>query len=724
MKTALSVGVAAVCATVVAGAAAAQGDPDARADALLKRLPASDVAALLHGHHPPSMKPRPPGVKLAAGWFPGAPAHGLPSLAETDASLGVANAGRTPYGDETAMPSGLAQAAGWDGEAAYAGGAMIGEEARRAGYDIMLAGGVNLARDPRNGRNFEYAGEDPLLAATIAGQSIRGIQSRHVASTVKHYALNDQETGRMVLDAVIDPAALRESDLLAFEKAIEIGHPASVMCAYMKINGDYACENAPLLTGVLKQDWKYPGWVMSDWGAVHSTVKAALSGLDQESGQELDKAVFFGAPLQAAVASGAVPRARYDDMAHRIVRSLYAAGVMDDAVGAPRAFDSAADAAVAERAAQNGLVLLKNDRDLLPAAMAARRILVIGGHADFGVISGGGSSQVIPRGAMVVHGPVGSPSWGAGIVYLPSSPLAAIRARAPQARVAFDDGSDPARAAALAKGADLVVVFATQWASEAFDTRMALDGNADALIAAVAGANPDTAVVLETGGAVAMPWLPQVGAVMEAWYPGARGGEAIAAALFGEVDPAGRLPVTFPASTAQLPNPQLAGYAGFVAHPEVHDGDVAAFTVRYPEGADVGYRWFERKGERPLFAFGHGLSYTHFSYGDLKVTGGETLGVSLRVTNAGKRSGVATPQVYAAGAGQAKRLIGWGRVRLAPGESRTINVTADPRFLARFDTSAHRWALAGGRYSVSAGASSADTALSGAATLTAQTLAP
>ncbi|MBE7219195.1 MAG: glycoside hydrolase family 3 protein, partial [Caulobacteraceae bacterium] len=534
----------------------------------------------------------------------------------------------------------------------------------------------------------------------------------------------DQETGRTLLNVQIDPAAARESDLLAFEKAIEIGHPASVMCSYNKVNGDWACENAPLLTGVLKQDWKYPGWVMSDWGAVHSTVKSALAGLDQESGRELDREVYFGAPLQAAVASGAVPKARYDDMAHRVVRSLYAVGVMDDPPGAVRPFDAEADAAVAQQAAENGITLLKNARDLLPVAKTARRIVVIGGHADFGVISGGGSSQVIPAGSLVLKGPPGSPSWGSGVVYLPSSPLAAIKARAPGAQVVFDDGSDPARAAALAKGADLAVVFATQWASEDFDIPMALDGNADALIAAVADANPRTAVVLETAGAVAMPWLPKVASVMEAWYPGARGGEVIGRALFGEIDTAGRLPVTFPASTAQLPNPELPGYAGRIAHPEIANDKLTPFTVTYPEGADVGYRWFERTGRTPLFAFGHGLSYTRFAYADLKVTGGVTLHATLKVTNAGSRPGVATPQVYAAGAGQQKRLVGWGRVRLAPGESRLVSVIADPRDLARFDTAAHHWSLAGGSYRVSAGAASDDAPLAGETTLRAQTLAP
>ena len=702
----------------------ASSPSDARADALAARLSPVERADLLHGHHPPSMKPRPADVPLTAGWLPGAPTKGLAALVESDASLGVAAAGRPP-GDETPLPSGMALAATWSPQIAYAGGAMIGEEAHRSGFNILLAGGVNLVRDPRNGRNFEYAGEDPLLAGTLAGESIRGIQSRHVASTVKHLVLNAQETGRFVLDARIDPAALRESDLLAFEIAVERGRPASVMCAYNRINGVYACENGETL-GALR-DWRYPGWVMSDWGAVHSTAPAALAGLDQESGAELDQLFFhkvwFAAPLQRAVADGSVPRARYDDMVQCILRSLIEAGVVDDPA-TRRPFDSAADAAVAKHEAEQAITLLKNQGGLLPAAASARSIVVIGGHADVGVLSGGGSSQVIPKGSLVLPAPRGAPSWGAGIVYHPSSPLRAIAARASGAKVTYDDGSDPARAAALARGADLVVVFATQWTSEAFDTPFALDGAQDRLIEAVAAANPRMAVVLETGGPVTMPWLSKVPAVVEAWYPGARGGEAIAEVLFGDVDPAGRLPVTFPADAAQLPRPVLPGAALLAAHLDTPDTP-PPFTVNYDvEGADVGYRWFERTGAKPLFPFGFGLSYARFRYDALQVTGGEALGVRLRVTNTGARAGWATPQVYAAGEGQQPRLVGWSRIELQPGESRTVQVAADPRLLARFDVGAHAWRLAAGRYRVLAGADAADRPLTGEAMLTARTMAP
>ncbi|MGZ6018274.1 MAG: glycoside hydrolase family 3 protein, partial [Phenylobacterium sp.] len=328
MKRGLKVGVcAAALLLAAAGTAPAAGKsasgqpwmnrklgPDARAELVLRKLSLDEQIALLHGSMPVFMgAKRPANVQISAGWLPGVPALSIPDLTESDASLGVANAGRKDD-DATPLPSGLALAATWDPKTAFASGAMIGKEARQKGFNTLLAGGVNLLRDPRNGRNFEYLGEDPLLAGTLAGASIAGIQSNHIVSTVKHFALNDQETGRMVLDAQIEEAAFRESDLLAFEIAIEAGHPGSLMCAYNRVGGTYACENPFLLTDVLRKDWKYPGWVMSDWGAVHG-VAAAKAGLDQESGQQLDKQVFFDAPLKAAVASGEIPAARVHEMA-------------------------------------------------------------------------------------------------------------------------------------------------------------------------------------------------------------------------------------------------------------------------------------------------------------------------------------------------------------------------------------------------------------------------
>jgi len=461
---------------------------------------------------------------------------------------------------------------------------------------------------------------------------------------------------------------------------------------------------------------------MSDWGAVHSTVPAAMAGLDQESGEQLDKQVFFGAPLQEAVADGQVPASRLKDMARRVLFGLFSTGAMDDRVVAG-GLDTATDAKVAERAEEAGLVLLKNDHDLLPLPKSGKHIAVIGGHADVGVLSGGGSSQVIPHGAVIFPPPKGAPSWGGGEVYDPSSPVKSMRERAGGGEISFTSGADVAAAVAAAKSADTVVVFATQWSSEAMDLSLSLPDRQDALISAVAAANPHTIVVLETGGPVTMPWLGGVGAVVEAWYPGAKGGEAIAKLLYGEIDAAGRLPVTFPAAEAQLPRPSLPG-AG-IAKPESFSPDHGAgFDVPYPEGAEVGYRWFEKQRLTPLFAFGHGLSYTRFHYSGLKLTGGAALSVSFTVTNTGARAGIDTPQVYAAAPGGTRRLIGWRKLSLNPGETRRVELSADPRLLAAFDTQKPGWTLAAGDYRVAVGHEAGQAQLSGRAQLTAQRLKP
>jgi beta-glucosidase len=614
--------------------------PDRRADLLQRQMTLDEQIGLLHGHIPLLMFPRPADALRSAGYVAGIPRLGVPAIRESDASLGVANAGRVGD-DATPLPSGLALAATFDPKVAFDGGAMIGKEARQKGFNVLLAGGVNLLREPRNGRNFEYLGEDPLLAGTMDGASIRGIQSQHIVSTAKHFALNDQETGRNTVSAEIGEPAARESDLLAFEIAIETGRPGSVMCAYNRIGGTYACENPDLLNRTLKQDWGWKGWVMSDWGAVHS-VSAAAAGLDQESGQELDRQAFFDAPLRKAVASGDLPAARVHDMVHRILRSLFAAGVIDHPLS-PGGLDTKADAATARRAADQGIVLLKNQGGLLPLAAGVRRIAVIGGHADIGVLSGGGSSQVIPLGSVSFPPPKGAPVWGGGMVYHPSSPLKAIRARASRAEVVYADGADPAAAAAAARRADVAIVFATQWASEAMDVSLTLPDGQDGLISAVASANPRTVVVLETGGPVLAPWMDQVGAVLEAWYPGAEGGEAIADILYGRVNPSGRLPVTFPAGEDQLAHPKLPGAEQAAPEGVTVSAAQKPFDADYDEGSDVGYRRFVRTGARPLAPFGRGLSYTHFRYGGLKVKGGRTLTVSFTVTNTGSREGIDTP---------------------------------------------------------------------------------
>ena len=693
--------------------------PDRRAELALGQLPLDEKIGLVHGVFPRMMKAPPPGVVSSAGFIPGVPRLGLPDLKESDASLGVAASGRKDD-DAAALPSGMLLASTWNPDIAFAGGAMIGKETRQKGFNVLLNGGVNLTRDPFNGRNFEYVGEDPLLAGTIAGAAIGGIQSQHVISTTKHYLMNDQETGRGALDARIGSAALRESDLLAFEIAIEKGKPGSVMCAYNRVNGPYACENAFTLNQVLKTDWGWKGWVMSDWEAVHS-LDAAVNGLDQESGAELDNQVFFDAPLRQALADGRIPQARLDDMVRRILRSEFAVGLIG-AQPADGPLDTRADAAVTQAEAEAGIVLLKNEGAVLPLAASARRIAVIGGHADLGVLSGGGSSQVIPRGSTVLPPPAGAPSWVEGVVYHPSSPLQAIRARAKGGEVAFQSGQDLAAAVAAAKSADVAVVFVEQWASEAIDVSTRLSDNQEALIKAVAAANPHTVVVLENGGPLLMPWIGQVQGVVEAWYPGMRGGEAIARVLFGEVNPSGRLPATFAADAGQLVRPAPVG-----AELAPKDGSSGpTFPVDYKEGSSVGYRWFAEKEFKPLFPFGYGLSYTRFRYGALSLTGGKAMAASVAVTNTGARAGTETVQLYLKKGperGQS-RLLGWAQVRLKSGETRTVRIKAEPRLLANWDDKANGWRLAGGRYEVFAGSNAEDAASSGAVEMQAASLRP
>ncbi|MYM35236.1 glycosyl hydrolase [Duganella sp. FT94W] len=698
--------------------------PDARARLLEQALTLDERIALVHSPMAldlGEMAKKPAGALGSAGYVAPIERVGIPALNQTDASLGVTNpAGTRPGDSATALASGLSLAATWNPQLARASGAAIGQESHAKGFNVLLAGGANLTRDPRGGRNFEYLGEDPWLAGVMAGASIAGIQSANVVSTTKHFALNPYETGRDYHNAQIDPAALRESDLLAFQLAIERGQPGSIMCAYNKINTVYACENGPLLGDALKRDWGYKGWVMSDWGAVHSTV-AAAQVLDHESGEQLDKQVFFGEPLKQAVAAGKVAPGRLSDMVQRILRSMFAVGLFDRPPVAAK-IDYEAHAKLAQDAAAEGIVLLRNERNTLPLSREVKRIAVIGGNAALGVLSGGGSSQVTPTGQPPVIVPMGGnapfDAFFRRAVWFPSAPLAAIRARAPKAEVIFDDGRYPAAAAELARSADVAIVFGTQWNGEAEDLPdLSLPQGQDALVAAVAAANPRTVVVLETGNPVDMPWLDASAAVLEAWYPGQRGGDAIADVLFGDVNPSGRLPMTFPKSVTQLPRPVLPGRG-------LAKG--VGFDIDFNEGADVGYRWFHKTGAAPLFAFGHGLSYTSFAVSDLKVEGGKTLKVSFAVRNTGTRAGADVPQVYlSSAAGQPlRRLIGWDKVQLAPGESKRVTVEADPRLLGRFDAKSHSWKVAAGDYRVVVGASAIDNGVQGGAQLSAQTLKP
>jgi beta-glucosidase len=664
----------------------------------------------------------PPGVPMSAGYTPGVPRLGIPALLMSDAGLGVTNPGYRPDDTATAMPAGLALAASFNPALARAAGAAIGREARSRGFNVQLAGSMNLARDPRNGRNFEYLSEDPLLTATMAAASVNGIQGQGVISTVKHYSLNCNETNRHWLDAIIEPDAHRESDLLAFEIAIERSQPGAVMTAYNKVNGDYAAANAVLLNDVLKGQWGYRGWVMSDWGATPGW-ECALAGLDQECGAQLDALLWqseaFGDRLRAAYEDGRLPAQRLSDMVRRILRSMFAVGI--DRWEESPAPDLDLHNEIALRIARQGIVLLSN-RGVLPiAAESTARIAVIGGYAQLGVAAGCGSSAVVPPGGYAALIPIGGTGVTAGmrnLYLLPSSPLEELRKQFPLAQIEFDPGISPAEAALAARRADIAIVFAIRVEGEGFDSAdLSLPWGQDAVIDAVAAANPNTVVVLETGNPVAMPWRDSVGAILAAWYPGQDGAVAIAEIIAGQVNPSGRLPVTFPVDLGQTPRPELPGLGAPFGTPT---------TIEYSEGADVGYRWFASRGRVPMFAFGHGLSYTSFDYRDLDVTGGQTVRAGFTVVNTGDRAGADIPQLYltAAPDGQRLRLLGFERVELEPGAACRVTVEADPRLLARYDGGSAAWRIAPGDYAVAVGASATDLRLSDGVELAGRAFAP
>ncbi|ETW24841.1 beta-glucosidase [Mycobacterium gastri 'Wayne'] len=647
----------------------------------------------------------PEGTPMSAGYVPGVPRLGVPALKMSDASLGVTNPGFRPGDTATALPASLALAASFNPALSRASGQAIAREARSRGFNVLLAGGINLARDPRNGRNFEYLSEDPLLSGIMAAESIIGIQQEGVISTAKHYCLNCNETNRHWLDAVIDPDAHRESDLLAFEIAIERAQPGAVMTAYNKVNGDYAAANTVLINDVLKGAWGYRGWAMSDWGGTPGW-ECALAGLDQECGAQIDALLWqseaFGDRLRAAYLDGRLPKERLSDMVRRILRSMFAVGIDQwEPVSAP---DMAAHNEIALQIARQGIVLLQN-RGVLPLKAAAR-IAVIGGYAQRGVPAGCGSSAVVPPGGYAEVIPIGGPGLAGGLRnlhLLPSSPLDEMRKRLPHAQIEFDPGISPAEAVLAARRADVVIVFAIRVEGEGVDIPdLSLPWGQDALIAAVAAANPNTAVVLETGNPVVMPWRDSVNAIVQAWYPGQAGGQAIAEVLAGEVNPSGRLPLTFPVDLGQTPRPQL---------PELGAPWGTPSTIHYCEGAEVGYRWYARTGQAPMFAFGHGLSYTGFEYRELAVTGEDTVIASFTVVNTGDRAGADVPQLYltAAPGEPRSRLLGFERVELEPGQARRVTLRADPRLLARYDAGC--WRIEPGGYPVAVGASAVDLKL-------------
>ncbi|HTQ02331.1 MAG TPA: glycoside hydrolase family 3 C-terminal domain-containing protein [Polyangiaceae bacterium] len=589
----------------------------------------------------------------------------LPTLTMDDGPGGVAN-----LTGVTAFPDPITLAATWDRDLVERWGAAMGAEERAKGVMIQLGPMMNLSRSPLGGRNFEGFGEDPYLSAELAARDVTGIQSNHIVATAKHFVGNEQESYRMSENSLIDERTLHEIYYLPFEASVSAGVGA-VMCSYNMLNGVYACEN-PTSLGDLKNGLGFSGWVMSDWTATHSGAASIDAGLDME--------MPYGEYFPTDLAS--VGEARIDDMATRIVTSLVRTGALDDPPTGTTTDVATTDehAALALEAATEGITLLKNDGPALPLDDGVKSIAVIGGAAY-------GSTLTTGTGSADVIGDV------------TKTPLDSLTARASGATVTYEAGDtgDDSAAVAAAATADAAVVFVAVTSGEGADrASLSLPALDDALIGDVAAVNPRTIVVLDVPGAVLMPWLDQVSGVVVAWYPGQENGDAIASVLFGDTNPSGKLPVTFPADATTLPLP-------------------AAPNVDYSEGLAVGYRALDAAAIDPLFPFGFGLSYTRFHYGDLALHAGTTPGavdVSFTLANTGALAGTETAEVYLGfppAAGEPPRVLrGFERVAVDAGASREVHVELPPRAFTCWNPTAHARYAPSGTYTVSVGGSSRD----------------
>ncbi|MFI6377154.1 beta-glucosidase H [Streptomyces sp. NPDC050546] len=753
-----------------------------------------------------------------SGYIPGVARLGIPPLRMSDGPAGTRAAP-----DSTAMPVPVALASSFDDRLAREYGKVLGRDGRARGMDAVLAPMVNTMRVPYAGRNFESYSEDPLLNSRMVGQEVRGIQDEGLIATTKHFAANNQETNRQSIDARVGEQALREVELSGFEAAVKAGTGA-VMCSYNKVNGTHSCSNETLLTSVLKEQWGFGGWVMSDWSGTRATTDI-LRGLDQDMPGPPIGPDYFGAPLKKAIQNGSIPVAALDRSVTRILGTMQRFGLLRCASlqgplpgcslpTRPR-FDAPASNAVAQRVAEDGAVLLRNKGDALPLARgAARDIALIGTPAVEPVIGGRGSSQVnpttvtVPREEIVKRaGHRSKVSYHPGVdtigTVIPGSALSggaidhtgddelttrtydqtrtltapedgdyliSIRSTlsnrtltvdgkrvatghsyrndtltSTSARVRLTAGThkigvkvegyhddsklqvqltwtppqtaraDLARAVAAAKRAKTAVVFVYNEQTEGADrTTLALPHDQDALVSAVAKANRNTIVVLNTGGPVTMPWLNSVEGVLDMHYPGQMGGAATARLLFGDAVPGGRLTQTFPLDDAHtIVTGMPRRYPGV-------DG-----KQEYSEGVFVGHRWYDQKKMKTLFPFGFGLSYTTFSYSGLKVTPRpDGLRVSFRVENTGERAGQAVPQIYLGPSPKVRnaeqpvrKLVGYQKVRLRPDESRRVTITVAERQLQYWDSATDGWVKGTGLRDVWVGSSSRDLPLHSKAVL-------
>ena len=652
---------------------ASDTDFRARARDLVARMTLEEKASLTSGRNFWSTKP----IERL----------GIPSIFMTDGPHGLRKAAGANFFDSipaTCFPTASALAASWNVELVREVGAALGKESQANDVQILLGPGVNMKRSPLGGRNFEYFSEDPLLAGRLAAAFINGVQGEGVGTSVKHYAANNQEFERMVNDSIVDERTLREIYLPAFEIAVREAQPWTIMCSYNRVNGVQASQNRLLLHDILKNEWGFRGYVVSDWGAVVDRVAGIDAGLHLEMPSSLGRT---NARIVAAVRGGELSEARLDEVATDLLAVFLRSHA---ARKAGTGFDQEAHHRLARRAAAEGIVLLKND-GLLPLDLAkTKRIAVIGAFAQSPRYQGSGSSRVNPtRIDNALHQLKQLAGRGTAIDYV-----------AGYAEDGSTDDASLAEARRAAKAADVALVFAglpDAYESEGFDREhIDLPEGHNRLIRAVAAAQPRTAVVLLNGSAVAMPWVEQVPAIVEGWLGGQAGGGAIADVLTGRVNPSGKLSETFPVRLEDTPT-----YLNFPGL----DGE-----AWYGEGVFIGYRYYDAKEITPLFPFGHGLSYTTFAYGDAaadaaSIDDATGTRVRVKVRNTGTRAGQEIVQLYvreqeARVRRPEKELRHFAKVALTPGEEKTVTFQLGHRDFAYWDTRIHDWAVKSGKFDV------------------------
>lgn len=626
---------------------------------------------------------------------------GIPSIMVTDGPHGLrkqaADADHLGLNESvpaTCFPSAVGLASTWNRELTRQVGEALGQECQAENVAVLLGPGANIKRSPLCGRNFEYFSEDPYLSSQMAASHIRGVQSQGVGTSLKHFAANNQEHRRMSTDAVVDERTLREIYLASFEHAVRDAQPWTVMCAYNRVNGEYASEHEELLTGVLRDEWGFEGIVVSDWGAVNERVKALEAGLELEmpssSGLGEQKII-------AAVQNGTLAEAKLDQAVERLLNIIFKAV---DEQRENAVYDQEAHHQLAKEVAMESMVLLKNEDRLLPLTKQGK-IAVIGTLATKPRYQGGGSSHILPTKLDNVFEEIVQAAGGAEVFFAEGYPLEHDEI----------DAELMAKAKETAQNADVAVLFIglpDRYESEGYDREhLSIPQNQIALIEAVASVQPNLVAVLSNGAPIEMPWLPKVKAVLEGYLGGQALGGAIASLLFGDANPSGKLAETFPMKLSD--NPSYLNFPG--------DGD----KVEYKEGIFVGYRYYDAKEIEPLFPFGHGLSYTEFSYRDMSISAKEiadsdTVKISVFVKNTGKTAGKEIVQLYVRDIQSSvtrpeKELKGFEKISLKPGEEKKVTFTLDKRSFAYYNVELKDWHVETGEFEILIGKSSREIVL-------------